>query len=68
MRKPIAHFAAREKFLADIYQLARQRLANTGVNMSMARGSLRSTASEAFFSYRRATRRRSRMASFIWLI
>lgn len=56
-----------EKYYADIYMLARQRLANAGVEQVY--GGNRCTHSEAgdFFSYRR-DRITGRMASFIWLI
>ncbi|WP_409049233.1 purine nucleoside phosphorylase YfiH [Enterobacter sp. R1(2018)] len=56
-----------EKYYADIYTLARQRLANAGVEQVY--GGNRCTHSEAgdFFSYRR-DRITGRMASFIWLI
>ncbi|MCP2005939.1 UNVERIFIED_ORG: YfiH family protein [Buttiauxella agrestis ATCC 33320] len=56
-----------EKYIADIYTLARQRLSAVGINHVY--GGDRCTYSEAgdFFSYRR-DRTTGRMASFIWLI
>lgn len=56
-----------DKYYADIYLLARQRLANIGVTAVF--GGDRCTFSEKddFFSYRR-DRTTGRMASFIWLI
>jgi YfiH family protein len=56
-----------EKYIADIYTLARQRLSAAGINHIY--GGDRCTYSEAgdFFSYRR-DRTTGRMASFIWLI
>lgn len=58
---------AGDKYYADIYTLARQRLANVGIEN--VHGGDRCTHSEAgdFFSYRR-DRITGRMASFIWLI
>ncbi|WMY75363.1 purine nucleoside phosphorylase YfiH [Buttiauxella selenatireducens] len=56
-----------EKYIADIFTLARQRLSAVGINHVY--GGDRCTYSEAgdFFSYRR-DRTTGRMASFIWLI
>ncbi|WP_213716507.1 purine nucleoside phosphorylase YfiH [Cedecea lapagei] len=59
--------AAGEKYYADIYQLARQRLANVGVTQVYGGDRCTWTESGDFFSYRR-DRTTGRMASFIWLI
>ncbi|MBU4680402.1 polyphenol oxidase [Cedecea davisae] len=58
---------AGEKYYADIYQLARQRLANVGVTQVYGGDRCTWTENGDFFSYRR-DRITGRMASFIWLI
>lgn len=62
-----AFHPAGEKYYADIYQLARQRLERLGIDRVF--GGERCTLREKddFFSYRR-DRTTGRMASFIWLI
>jgi hypothetical protein len=54
------------KYLADIYHLARQRLAACGVNAVYGGGLCTYTQANLFFSYRR-DQQTGRMASLIWL-
>lgn len=54
------------KFMADIYQLARMRLAQRGVT-AVYGGGFCTVTDPRFFSYRRASRT-GRFASLVWLI
>ncbi len=63
-----AFLPAGEKYLADIYQLARQRLNNVGVTQIFGGDRCTFTEKGVIFSPIAATRRHGRMASFIWLI
>ena len=54
------------KWLLDIYQLARQRLAGQGVTRVYGGGKCTVTDSERFFSYRREGQT-GRMAALVWL-
>ena len=56
-----------DKYIANIYQLARQRLANVGVTQLYGGDRCTFREEDDFFSYRR-DRITGRMASFIWLI
>ncbi|MFY9996886.1 MAG: purine nucleoside phosphorylase YfiH [Leclercia sp.] len=62
-----AFHPAGDKFMADIYLLARQRLMNMGVNQIYGGDRCTFTETGDFFSYRR-DKTTGRMASFIWLI
>lgn len=57
---------ARERWQADLYQLARNELARLGVTAVHGGGFKCFADSERFFSYRRASRT-GRMATLVWL-
>jgi YfiH family protein len=54
------------KYMADLYALARQRLARAGVTQVYGGGFCTHREDERFFSYRRE-RKSGRMGAFIWL-
>jgi polyphenol oxidase len=54
------------KYMADLYRLARMRLARAGVSDVFGGGFCTKTESARFFSYRRA-QQSGRMGAFIWL-
>jgi polyphenol oxidase len=58
-----------DKWLADIYLLARQRLQKCGIGADAIYGGEFCTYNDAqnFFSYRRDSKITGRMASLIWL-
>lgn len=62
------HFTRRgEKWLADLFGLARQRLAAVGVTAVWGGGECTYSQPERFFSYRRDGARTGRMATCAWL-
>ena len=58
--------ANEKKWLADVYQLARQRLAAVGVNAVYGGGRCTFTEPEDFYSFRRDGKT-GRMASLVWI-
>lgn len=67
-REAASAFASRDegKFLADLYALARLRLAKAGVRSVSGGGFCTFTEHERFFSYRRE-RKSGRLGAFIWI-
>lgn len=59
--------AGQDKWLADLYRLARRRLASAGVRAVFGGGHCTMSEPERFFSYRRDGLT-GRMGSFVWLI
>ena len=55
------------KYMADLYRLARMRLARAGVDEVFGGGYCTRSESERFFSYRRA-QQSGRMGAFIWIM
>jgi YfiH family protein len=55
-----------DRFLADLYALARQRLARAGVEGVFGGGFCTYTESDRFFSYRRV-KESGRLGAFIWI-
>ncbi len=56
-----------DRLLADLYQLARRRLARAGVDAVFGGQHCTYSDPARFFSYRREGKRSGRMGSFIWL-
>jgi copper oxidase (laccase) domain-containing protein len=55
------------KFMADLYALARSRLARAGVTAVYGGGACTFSEPQRFFSYRRA-QKSGRMGAFIWIM
>lgn len=58
--------ASEKKWLADVYQLARQRLAAVGVNAVYGGGRCTFTEADEFYSFRREGKT-GRMVSLVWI-